>query len=635
VWPGQKQALAAGAVVLVGAIAAGMWAVGNGGNTTVEATRETVSVLIADFENQTGDPLFNGSLEPALSLGIEGASFITAFPRRDAERAAQQIRSDGRLDETTARLVCQREGIRTMLAGAITTAGSGFRVSVRAIDPIPGTVLAEVSETASDKSDVLAVVGTLSAKIRRALGDVTQESAIARETFTATSLEAARDYAQAQSLANANRDEEAIAMYERAIQADPQLGRAFAGRAQSALKLGRKAEADEYYKKAFAFVDRMTEREKFRTLGTYYVTIAGNYDLAIENFEALLEKYPSDGAAHNNLAVAYFNRLEFAKALEQGQELLAIYPKSALYRYNQALYAMYAGDFTAADREARAALSGNPNLPKAYLAIAMSSLATGQVDEARAAYTRMREAGARGASLATIGLADLAMYEGRFDEAAAMLPAGIEADERAKNAVGAAAKAVALAEAEHARGNTAAALSALDRARTLGQDPSVLVPAAHLLLKSGRAAEAAKIADQLESALAPRSRAFGRLVRAMLLLEHRRPAEALQALDEARSLADLWLVRFYKGLAYLDAGEHAQALAELELCEKKRRGEATALFLDDMPTYRSVVPLSYWLGRAHEALGAREAAERHLRAYLALRSPDTDALARDAAARVK
>jgi tetratricopeptide (TPR) repeat protein len=163
----------------------------------------------------------------------------------------------------------------------------------------------------------------------------------------------------------------------------------------------------------------------------------------------------------------------------------------------------------------------------------------------------------------------------------------------------------------------------------------VLVPAAHLLLKSGRAAEAAKIADQLESALAPRSRAYGRLVRAMLLLERRRPAEALQALDEAKSLADLWLVRFYKGLAYLDAGEHAQALAELELCEKKRRGEATALFLDDMPTYRAVVPLSYWLGRAHEALGSRDAAHRHLRAYLALRSPDTDALARDAAARVK
>jgi tetratricopeptide (TPR) repeat protein len=296
---------------------------------------------------------------------------------------------------------------------------------------------------------------------------------------------------------------------------------------------------------------------------------------------------------------------------------------------------MYAGDFTAADAEARAALSGNPNLPKAYLAMAMAALATGKPDEARAAYARARATGARGESLATIGLADLAMYEGRFDEAVSLLAAGIEADQQAKNSAGAAAKAMALAEAEHARGGTAAALNAVERARGLAQDPSVLVPAAQLLLKSGRAAEAAKIADQLDSALAPRSRAYGRLVSAMLLLERRRSAEALQALDEARALADLWLVRFYKGLAYLDAGEHAQALAELELCGQKRRGEATALFLDDMPTYRSVVPLSYWLGRAHEALGARDAAARHLRAYLALRSPGTDALARDAAKRLE
>jgi hypothetical protein len=87
------------------------------------------------------------------------------------------------------------------------------------------------------------------------------------------------------------------------------------------------------------------------------------------------------------------------------------------------------------------------------------------------------------------------------------------------------------------------------------------------------------------------------------------------------------------GVAYVEARAYAEALSELELCVK-RRGEATAVFLDDIPTYRYMVPLSYWLGRAHEGLGARDAAQRHLRAYLTLRSPATDPLAKDAAARV-
>jgi eukaryotic-like serine/threonine-protein kinase len=626
----------AAAVALLLAVAAAIWGLQRRRDAPATVSGAPVSVLIADFQNHTGDPVFSGAVEDALSLGIEGASFITVFPRREAERAAQQIRPGATLDEEIARLVCRREGIRTMLAGSIATQGNGFRVSIRAIDPVPGTVLAEASEQARDRADVLETVGVLSDRLRQALGDATPASAMSaeRETFTAASLESARDYAQAQDLANANRDEDAIALYERAIAADPRLGRAYAGRAQSAYKLGRTAEAEDYYKKAFALVDRMTEREKFRTLGTYYLNIAGNYDLAIENYEALLKKYPSDGAAHNNLALAYFNRLEFSKALDQGRQLLAIYPSSALYRYNQALYAMYAGDFSTAEQEGRAALSINAMLPKAHLAIAMAALAGNRVHEARAAYERARNAGARGASLAAIGLADLAMHQGRFDDAAKMLPQGIEADLESKNTAGAAAKAVALAEAEQARGDTAAAFAAIDRARMLANDPSVLVPAAQVLLKAGRTADVTRIADQLATSLAPRPRAYSRVVRAMLLLEQQRVPDAVELLEDAQKLADLWLVRFYKGLAYSAAGAHAEALREFEAC-LNRRGEATAVFLDDVPTYRHIVVVSYWLGRTHEALGAHETARRHFRDYVALRSPETDALARDAVQRME
>jgi len=306
---------------------------------------------------------------------------------------------------------------------------------------------------------------------------------------------------------------------------------------------------------------------------------------------------------------------------------------SLFYRYNYALYAMYAGDFQAAATEARAALETNPNLPKAHLAIAMAALAAGNVNEARSAYENARAAGPRGVSLAAIGLADISMYQGRFDEAVPILQKGLDEDTAAKNLAGAAAKAIALAETHQARGDFRAALTALQRARQLSSDPSVLVPAARVLLASGRAADAAPIADQLASALAPRSRAYARVVNAATSLQRGRAADALDELKQAQKLADLWIVRYLTGVAYVEAGAYAEAVSELELCEK-RRGEATAVFLDDVPSYRYMVPLSYWLGRAHDGLGAHDAAERHLHAYLALRSPKTDALAKDAAARI-
>jgi eukaryotic-like serine/threonine-protein kinase len=599
------------------------------------AQREPLSVLVGDFVNSTGDPLFSGSLEDVLSLGIEGASFINAFPRRDAFAAAARIQPDATLDETTARLVSQSEGIRTLLMGRIVPAGAGYTVSVRAIDPVPGTVIAEVSETAADKSRVLEAVGALSAKIRTALGDATPQSAMAaqQETFTTSSLVSAREYSEAQALANAGRDEEAIAAYQRALADDPRLGRAYAGWASSAFKLGRTSDAEELYQKAFSLVDRMTEREKFRTFGIYYLNIARNYEKAIENFGSLVAKYPADGAAHNNLALAHFYQLQFAEALEQGRHVIEIYPRSPLYRYNYALYAMYAGDFTTADAEARKALETNKNLQKAYLAIAMAALAGGNLDAARSAYDTARSAGPRGVSLAAIGLADLAMYEGRFDEAVAILEQGIADDEAAKNMAGASAKLIALADAHHARGDTARAAAALQRARQSSKDPSVLVPAARLLLASGRTADADRVAEQLNSSLSSQSRAYARVVQGMSALERGRPAQALDALKEAQKIADLWIVRFLMGVAYVEAGAYAEALSELELCDK-RRGEATAVFLDDVPSYRYMVPLSYWLGRAHEGLGARDAATRHYNRYLSMRAPATDALAKDAATRV-
>ena len=131
--------------------------------------------------------------------------------------------------------------------------------------------------------------------------------------------------------------------------------------------LGRSDEASALYQKAFGLSDRMTEREKFRTFGSYYLSVAGNYEKAIENYNTLIKLYPADRAAHSNLALAYFYTLNFPKALEEGRAAMQIYRGSPKFRSNYALYAMGAGDFALASSTAEALLKDNPTYFRAVL----------------------------------------------------------------------------------------------------------------------------------------------------------------------------------------------------------------------------------------------------------------------------
>jgi tetratricopeptide (TPR) repeat protein len=621
--------------VLIGA-GAGAWWLTRSRAAPATVQHDPVSVLIADFQNTTGDPLFEGSVEQALGIGLEGTPFITAYPRRDAMRAVAQIGPDARLEESTARLVSQREGIAVVLAGAIAPASKGYRISVKAIDSIKGAELAAADVPVASKSDVLQAVGTLSARLRRALGDTTIEAnrLTGKETFTAGSLEAAREYSVAQDLGNADRYEEAIEHYKRAVALDPNFGRAYSGWASIEGKLGRLDAAESLYQKAFTLLDRMTERERYRTQGAYFMQIKGDNEKGIENYSALVEKYPADGAGHNNLAVAYFGTRQFQKALEEGRTLLQIYPRSVLYTYNYALYAMYAGDFATAAREAQRALRLNPNTPKAYLALAVSALASGNLQEARASYQKASTAGPRGVSLASLGLADVAMYEGRFGDAAALLEKGIAGDRETKNEAGAAAKMVALAQSYAALGRTGDAIRTARDASTRSKAPRVLVPAAEILIEGKRASEARALAGQLQRELQPYERAAAKIIEGDLAVAAGEIANGITAYRAALRLDDLWIARYKLAIAYVQEGHSAaEASAELENCSR-RHGEMAAVFLDDLPTWRYGAPLKYWTARAYDALGVKVRAVQFYKEFLDLRPSATDALSTDARARL-
>src|SRR5262249_7306358 len=146
--------------------------------------------------------------------------------------------------------------------------------------------------TVGKRQEVLAAVGKLAAPIRTALGDATPESLqlAAAETFTAGSLEAAHEYAVGQNLRFGGRPEEAIQHYVRAIDLDPNFATAYAGLALTLVNLGQRQTAQKYFEAAMARADRMSDREKYRNRGVYYLAVK-NYPKAIEEYTALIKQY--------------------------------------------------------------------------------------------------------------------------------------------------------------------------------------------------------------------------------------------------------------------------------------------------------------------------------------------------------
>jgi tetratricopeptide (TPR) repeat protein len=581
------------------------------------AAKPPVSVLIADFQNRTGDPVFNGVVEQALALGVEEASFITAYPRRDALRVAAALRPGAPLDEQTARLVALREGVAVIVLGEVVAENGRYRISARALrgSDDKAEQLNALSVEADNKDGVLQAVGVLAGEVREALGDTSASSdaTTAAETFSAGSLEAARAYTSAQEAQWSGKVDDAITEYKKALELDPEMGRAYAGLAAQYANLGRTADAESNYQGALARLDRMTDREKFRTRGSYYL-FARKPDLAVQEFTALVKAFPADSTGLTNLSLASFYQRDMTQALEQGRRAAAIFPKNVLRRANVALYAMYAGKFEEAIKEADAVHQLNPTHLKAFVARALSLLALERIPEATATYDQLAAISAAGDSFATAGRADLAQYQGRYADAVRLLDAGIAADVERKNAAGAASKRIALAEAHLAKGDQAAAVRDAQAAASGSESDAVRTGAALVLAAAGQSAQAESLAVALNNKLEADPQAYGRLVQAEIALARKDPRKAVELAREAQKYADTWLGQLTLGRAYLGLTAYPEAYSALEAA-LKRRGEATAVFLDDVPTYRRVPPVYYYMGLAQKGLRS-SAAPQSFQHYL-------------------
>lgn len=579
---------------------------------------DPVTVLIADFSNTTGDPAFNQTLEPMLRLGLEGASFISAYDRGRVRQAFGMAVPE-KLDEKAARQIAMKQSVGVVLSGSIARSDGGYEIAVKAIQPISANVTATAKARATRKDEVLASVTKLAATVRKALGEKTSEAdqLFAMRSISRGSIEAVSQYAAGIQLQSKGRYEEAIAKFRDAVKVDPNFAPAYNSLAANLKNVGKAEESDTYAREALRHLDAMTERERLSTRGSYY-RIAGDLQQCVKEYGELTARYPADTVAHNNLAVCYSQLRDYRRAIGQLREALKILPNHMTYRGNLALLSAYAGDFGTAEREVTAIERPTAD---ALQPLPLSLLAQGRLEEAAAAYQKMATMGTFGGQFAAAGLGDVAVFEGRFSDAVTIYKRGADADIKAENPEVAAEKLAALAHAQLSRGQSRAAIAAAEQALSNSKALSVRFLSARVLVEAGAVAKAQQIATILASELATEPQAYGKIIEGEIALKQRNLPQAIKTLADANAVLDTWVGHFDLGRAYLAGGAFAQADSEFDRCIQ-RRGEALML-VDQDPTYGYFPPVYYYLGRAREGLQTAGYADLY-REYLKIRGKSTE-----------
>ncbi len=265
------------------------------------------------------------------------------------------------------------------------------------------------------------------------------------------------------------------------------------------------------------------------------------------------------------------------------------------------------------------------------MARALSEMGLGRPADAVKTYEKLTGISASGAAFARSGLADVALYQGRTADAMKILDEGIAADAEAKNGTGLAVKHVARADALLARGDSAGAAREADQALAASASTEVSFTAGLVLARAGRGPAALKIADALAAKLEADPQAYAHLIRAEASLAQNQGRAAVEHAREAQKLSDTWMGRVILARSFLAINAFTEASSEIDAAIK-RQGEATAVTLDDWPTYRYFPQVYFYQGLAQDGLKS-PAAKDSFEAYLKLKAGGDETAGLVAAAR--
>ena len=266
-------------------------------------------MVLADFDNKTGDAVFDDALKQALAVELGQSPFLNILSDRRVEETLHLMgqKSNERITRDIARELCIRTGSKAILLGTISNLGGQYVIGVDAVGCSSGDTLAKEQEEAAGKQDVLKALGKAAVSLRAKLGESlapVQKFEVPVEATT-TSLEALKAFSMGITTFRAKGNAEAIAFYRRALELDPNFAVAYASLGLVYANLGQASLAAENIKKAYALRDRVSEREKYRIAALYYSYVTGELEQASQAYELWAKSYPQDAVPHNNLGFIY------------------------------------------------------------------------------------------------------------------------------------------------------------------------------------------------------------------------------------------------------------------------------------------------------------------------------------------
>jgi serine/threonine protein kinase/Flp pilus assembly protein TadD len=305
------------------------------------------TIVLADFTNTTGDPVFDGALRQGLAVQLEQSPFLSLISEKRIHQGLRLMGqpADAKLTPEIARELCQRIGSAAVIDGSIAQIGTQYLLTLKAVNCVSGESLASTEAQASDKNHVLDALGTTASEIRNKLGEsLSTVRAYNTPVVDATtpSLDALKAYTVGLEKGKSN-DAAALPFFKRAIELDPEFASAYSGLAACYLNLGESGLARENFTKAFALRNHVSEREKLLIAARYYHHVTGELPKAIEAYQLWTQAYPRDAGARGNLGMLYGASGQYEKSIAETQEAIRLEPDSGT-NYSNMLLAQAALD---------------------------------------------------------------------------------------------------------------------------------------------------------------------------------------------------------------------------------------------------------------------------------------------------
>jgi len=391
--------------------------------------------VVADFDNQTGDPLLDQTVHESLTLALQQSAYVNVFTREQLFEALRRMRRETvkRVDEALALEICRRESAQVVFAGSVLQSGSVIRITARVI-AATGDLLFGESVDLGKREDLFRRIDELAAVVRERLGESLsriQQTSAPLDKVTTGSLEALRVYTQAMDAIARGSIASAMPLLQAAISLDPDFALAHRQLARALYTAGRREEANTHLAAAYALRDAVTSRERYFIEAAYY-SARERYDDAAQSLGQLVALYPDDSDAQYELNTAQYAVGRIAAAVDAARRVVKIRPNSA--EGHEALVLLLARQ----GKDAEALSTFEQAIPlvgrteKLRWGAGMSLLGLGRLDEARRTFRELESLGGAYAGIGRLYATRTDMLDGRFKGAIADLSRDVEQDAREK-----------------------------------------------------------------------------------------------------------------------------------------------------------------------------------------------------------